>query len=103
MELVVPPAVTLGETVKLECHYHLQASSKKTILSYKKNISLTWSLSLSFQGEELYTVKLYKGRHEFLQLVPSKTPPLKTFPLKGVNVGVSIKIKGNAMRSHLKK
>ncbi len=42
------------------------------------------------QGEQLYTVKLYKGRHEFLQLVPSKETPLKTFPLKGVNVQVRI-------------
>ncbi len=45
---------------------------------------------LSSQGEQLYTVKLYKGRHEFLQLVPSKETPLKTFPLKGVNVQVRI-------------
>ncbi len=63
LELSVPPAVALGEDVRLSCHYHLQ-------------------------GEELYTVKLYKGPREFLQLVPSKTPPLKTFPLKGLHVQV---------------
>ena len=41
---------------------------------------------------QLYTAKLYKGRHEFLQLVPKrgkKKEPLKTFPLKGVNIKVT--------------
>ncbi len=40
---------------------------------------------------QLYTIKLYKGRHEFLQLVPGKegSDPLKTFPLKGVNIKVT--------------
>lgn len=62
MEVILPPAVSLGETVNLTCQYHLQ-------------------------GEHLYTAKLYKGRHEFLQLVPAKGPkPLKTFPLKGVTI-----------------
>jgi len=64
LELTLPPAASLGETVVIECSYHLQ-------------------------GEELYTAKLYKGRHEFLQLVPKreeKKEPLKTFPLKGVNI-----------------
>lgn len=65
MEVILPPAVSLGETVNLTCQYHLQ-------------------------GEHLYTAKLYKGRHEFLQLVPAKGPkPLKTFPLKGVTIEVS--------------
>ena len=53
-------------------------------------INFTSSLS-RFQ---LYTAKLYKGRHEFLQLVPkregkAKADPLKTFPLKGVNIKVT--------------
>ena len=67
MELSVPPAASLGDSVRLSCHYHLQ-------------------------GEDLYTVKLYKGRHEFLQLVPDKDPPLKTFPVKGMNIKVCLKI-----------
>ena len=55
-------------------------------------INFTSSLSL-----QLYTAKLYKGRHEFLQLVPkreggkAKADPLKTFPLKGVNIKVTEK------------
>jgi len=65
LELTLPPAASLGETVVIECNYHLQ-------------------------GEELYTAKLYKGRHEFLQLVPKREgkakEALKTFPLKGVNI-----------------
>ena len=45
---------------------------------------------------QLYTAKLYKGRHEFLQLVPKREEgkakeALKTFPLKGVNIKVTEK------------
>ena len=55
--------------------------------------AINFTSSLSFQ---LYTAKLYKGRHEFLQLVPkregkAKAEPLKTFPLKGVNIKVTEK------------
>ena len=70
MEVRVPPAANLGASISLSCTYHLQ-------------------------GEPLYTVKLYKGRHEFLQLVPENDPPLKTFPRKGLN----IKVRATSKRS----
>ena len=54
--------------------------------------AINFTSSLSFQ---LYTAKLYKGRHEFLQLVPKREgkakEALKTFPLKGVNIKVTEK------------
>ena len=53
--------------------------------------AINFPSSLSFQ---LYTAKLYKGRHEFLQLVPKRDKAkeaLKTFPLKGVNIKVTEK------------
>ena len=49
-------------------------------------------ITSSFSAFQLYTAKLYKGRHEFLQLVPKRDKdkrPLKTFPLKGVNIKVT--------------
>ena len=63
--LTVPPAASLGETVQLNCSYHLQ-------------------------GESLYAIKLYKGRDEFLTYAAERIPPLRTFPLKGIHLGVSI-------------
>ena len=62
--LSVPPAATLGETVQLNCSYHLQ-------------------------GESLYAIKLYKGRNEFLTYAAERTPPLRSFPLKGIHLQVS--------------
>ena len=61
--LSLPPAVSLRDTIGLNCTYHLQ-------------------------GEELYTINLYKGRHEFLQYMPERVPPLKQFHRKGINIQV---------------
>ena len=71
------------------------------ILGYQTGIS--WSPDMVpdhcnhlFPSFQLYTAKLYKGRHEFLQLVPKreeKKEPLKTFPLKGVNIKVTERIR----------
>ena len=61
--LSLPPAVSLRDTIGLNCSYHLQ-------------------------GEELYTINLYKGRHEFLQYMPEMVPPLKQFHRKGINIQV---------------
>jgi len=60
--LTVPPAVSLGETVTLNCSYHLQ-------------------------GENLYAIKLYKGRNEFMTYAAERQPPLRSFPLKGIHIG----------------
>ena len=62
--LTVPPAVSLGDTIQLNCSYHLQ-------------------------GESLYAIKLYKGRDEFLTYAAERSPPLRTFPLKGIHLEVS--------------
>ena len=65
--LSLPPAVSLRDTIGLNCSYHLQ-------------------------GEELYTINLYKGRHEFLQYMPEMVPPLKQFHRKGINIQVRINL-----------
>lgn len=47
------------------------------------------TLSCSFKLEEaesLYSIKLYKGREEFLHFVPALQPPYKVFNTKGVRV-----------------
>jgi hypothetical protein len=47
------------------------------------------------QGEDLYAIKLYKGRNEFVQFVPERETPLKLFPLKGLHIQVKAKKKCN--------
>lgn len=39
--------------------------------------------------ESLYTVKWYKGPHEFFRYTPKENPVIKTFPEFGLNVDVS--------------
>jgi len=62
--VIVPAAVSPGDTVTLQCSYDLE-------------------------GDELYTVKWYKGRQEFFRYVPKELPHTRVFPLPGVNVDVS--------------
>ena len=64
MGVIVPAAVSPGDTVTLQCSYDLE-------------------------GDELYTVKWYKGRQEFFRYVPKELPHTRVFPLPGVNVDVS--------------
>ena len=37
----------------------------------------------------LYSVKWYKGRHEFYRYMPGNQPKIKTFPVKGMKINVS--------------
>jgi len=64
VRVIVPAAVSPGDTVTLQCSYDLE-------------------------GDELYTVKWYKGRQEFFRYVPKELPHTRVFPLPGVNVDVS--------------
>ncbi|XP_049548184.1 uncharacterized protein LOC125959403 [Anopheles darlingi] len=61
VQVSVPPAVRRGETVTLLCFYDLD-------------------------GESLYAVKWYKGRREFYRYTPNESPPLKIFPMQGVQI-----------------
>ncbi|CAH1118822.1 unnamed protein product [Phaedon cochleariae] len=56
-----PAIVDKGGTSKLRCSYDLQ-------------------------GAPLYTVKWYRGNHEFYRYTPKEHPSTKTFTLPGVNV-----------------
>lgn len=59
----IPKAATIGDTVTLQCRYDLE-------------------------GEPLYTVKWYKGQHEFFRYVPKELPSTQIFPQQGINVDV---------------
>ena len=54
--------------------------------------SHTADLTCSFNlgGDKLYSVKWYKGRHEFYRYMPNEVPIIKTFPVKGMEINVSI-------------
>lgn len=64
VEVDIPTAVKPGETVVMTCTYDLE-------------------------GDDLYSVKWYKGRQEFYRYVPKELPHIKVFPMYGINVDVS--------------
>ncbi|XP_055542020.1 uncharacterized protein LOC129727833 [Wyeomyia smithii] len=61
VQVTVPQAVRRGDNAMLYCHYDMD-------------------------GENLYSVKWYKGRREFYRYTPKETPALKVFPVAGVKV-----------------
>ncbi|CAG4937385.1 unnamed protein product [Colias eurytheme] len=65
LEINVPNAVLVGETVTLEC---------------------TWQLE---DEEALYSVKWYRGREEFYRYIPKELPHTRVFPLPGIEVDIS--------------
>lgn len=60
----IPEYLQQGETADLTCSYNLG-------------------------GDTLYSVKWYKGRHEFYRFMPHEVPAIKTFPVKGMKINVS--------------
>jgi hypothetical protein len=60
----IPEFLQKGETADLTCSYNLG-------------------------GDTLYSVKWYKGRHEFYRFMPHETPHVKIFPVKGMKINVS--------------
>ncbi|RZF41876.1 hypothetical protein LSTR_LSTR005338 [Laodelphax striatellus] len=61
--LEAPSYVRLGEPATLVCHYDLEEGS-------------------------LYSVKWYRGRHEFYRYSPGDRPTNKIFPFPGINVNL---------------
>lgn len=62
----VPRAVERGDDANFICNYNLDAD------------------------QTLYSVKWYKGRREFYRFTPNEIPPMKTFPVAGISVFVSM-------------
>lgn len=48
---------------------------------------LTCSFNLG--GDDLYSVKWYKGRHEFYRFMPNEKPKIKIFPVKGMKINIT--------------
>lgn len=65
LEINVPNAVLVGETVTLECSWQLE------------------------DEEALYSVKWYRGREEFYRYIPKELPHTRVFPLPGIEVDIS--------------
>jgi hypothetical protein len=61
---VVPEVVQRGKEAILRCHYDLEKAP-------------------------LYSLKWYRGRHEFYRFSPSEEPPTKIFNISGIYVDVS--------------
>ena len=67
IDLRLPRYVQAGDSADLVCSYYLDSHN-------------------------LYSVKWYKGRHEFYRFMPHESPPVKVFPVKGMKINVSIKV-----------
>ncbi|XP_049538605.1 uncharacterized protein LOC125952889 [Anopheles darlingi] len=61
----VPFAIRRGDNANLICHYDME-------------------------GDELYSVKWYKGKREFFRYTPKEIPALKAFHVAGVTVELSV-------------
>ncbi|XP_011302036.1 uncharacterized protein [Fopius arisanus] len=58
---MIPEIVERGHEVTLRCHYERE-------------------------NEPLYSVKWYRGKHEFYRYSPSESPPIKVFNITGITV-----------------
>jgi hypothetical protein len=65
VRVIIPVDVSHGDSTTLQCLYDLE-------------------------GDSLYTVKWYKGEHEFYRFTPRENPSIKIFPLRGLKIDVSI-------------
>lgn len=63
VRILVPDAVSRGDTATLSCYFDLE-------------------------GDSLYSVKWYKGRREFFRYTPNEAPPMKIFPIPELNLEV---------------
>lgn len=52
-----------------------------------ESADLTCSFNLG--GDKLYSVKWYKGRHEFYRFMPHEVPKVKIFPVKGMKINLT--------------
>ncbi|KAL3278941.1 hypothetical protein HHI36_016459 [Cryptolaemus montrouzieri] len=64
VKVTIPQAARIMDTVTLQCRYDLE-------------------------GEQLYTVKWYKGAKEFFRFIPKELPNTQVFPLPGIDVDLS--------------
>ena len=65
IDLRIPRYVQAGDSADLVCSYYLDSHN-------------------------LYSVKWYKGRHEFYRFMPQESPPVRVFPVKGMKINVSL-------------
>jgi len=64
IEVRIPRYIQAGDTADLICSYYLDSHN-------------------------LYSVKWYKGRHEFYRFMPNEKPPVKVFPVKGMMINMT--------------
>lgn len=64
IDLRIPRYVQAGDSADLVCSYYLDSHN-------------------------LYSVKWYKGRHEFYRFMPQESPPVRVFPVKGMKINMT--------------
>jgi len=64
IDIRIPRYIQAGDTADLICSYYLDSQS-------------------------LYSVKWYKGRHEFYRFMPNEKPTVRVFPVKGMKINMT--------------
>ncbi|KAK3928995.1 Chitin biosynthesis protein CHS5 [Frankliniella fusca] len=67
ISMSLPDAVAQGSTVTLRCDYDLE-------------------------GQQLYSIKWFRGESEFYQYVPKEIPASKVFDVDGVKIKVDVSV-----------
>ena len=52
--------------------------------------NIQFNCTFTLEDEKLFAIKWYRGNYEIFRYLPSSDVPMKTFPLEGYNVSVSI-------------
>lgn len=65
VRIILPKVVRAGASPTLVCQYDLM-------------------------GKALYSVKWYRGQHEFFRYIPQHKPSMTAFPIPGIEVDVSL-------------
>ena len=53
--------------------------------------NIQFNCTFTLEDEKLFAIKWYRGNYEIFRYLPSSDVPMKTFPLEGYNVSVSIR------------
>ncbi|KFB36446.1 AGAP000522-PA-like protein [Anopheles sinensis] len=72
------------------CVLGLESVHVKVPIAVLVGSSVTLICECDLPDEDLYSVKWYKGKHEFFRYTSKEIPSIKIFPKAGINVGVNL-------------
>ncbi|KAI5643445.1 hypothetical protein NE865_04621 [Phthorimaea operculella] len=88
VHMVIPEAVERGSTVEMRCQYDLEQEVLYSVKWYRgdREFCRYSPRDNDLEPEALYSVKWYRADREFCRYSPRDVPPLKKFPIPGIDV-----------------